>query len=100
MAYQLDLPTGSCIHSIFHVSQLKLKIGKSTIPVAQLPPINHQGVIQPEPEELLERRSRKVHNKDVVELLIRWQGQLLGEATWEKYHHLKSSYPHLVGKVF
>jgi hypothetical protein len=77
-----------------------LKIGRSAIPIAQLPPVNQQGVIQPELEELLDKRSRKVNNRAMVELLIRWQGQLPEEATWEKYHHLKSSCPHLVGKVF
>jgi hypothetical protein len=100
VAYHLDLPAGSFIHPIFHVSQLKLNIERAIIPIAKLPPNNQQGVIQLEPEELLERRSRKVHNNAIVELLICWQRLLLKEATWEKYHHLKSSYPHLVGKVF
>jgi hypothetical protein len=100
VAYHLDLPAGSCIHHVFHVSQLKLKIGRSVSSIAQLPPVNQQGVIEPEPEELLDIRFRKVHNRAVVELLIRWQGQLPVEATWEKYHLLKSSYPHIVGKVF
>ena len=100
VAYHLELLAWSFIHPVFHVSQLKLKLGRAIIPIAYLPPVNHQGIIQPEPEELLERRSKKVHYKAVVKLLIRWQGQLPEEATWESFHHLKSSYPYLVGKLF
>jgi hypothetical protein len=100
VAYKLDLPLGSLIHPIFHVSQLKLKVGRSVTPLIHLPPINLAGVIQVEPEEVLDRRSRKIHNKAVVELLVRWQGQTAAEATWEVFHKLKNSYPHLVGKVF
>jgi hypothetical protein len=74
VAYLLDLPAGSYIHPVFHVSQLKLKIERSAIPIAQLPPVNQKGVIKLEPEELLDRRSRKVNNRVVMELLIHWQG--------------------------
>jgi hypothetical protein len=69
------------------------------VPITHLPPVNAIGVIQPEPEEILARRSQKVHNRAVVELLVLWQGQIPGE-TWVVFHELKSSYPHLVGKVF
>jgi hypothetical protein len=100
IAYQLDLPAGSQIHPVFHVSQLKLKLERIVLPISQLPSVTQQGVIQPEPEEVSERRSRKVHNKALLELLIHWQGQLLEEATWKTFHHLKASYPHLLGKVF
>ncbi|XP_059458363.1 uncharacterized protein LOC132187956 [Corylus avellana] len=55
---------------------LKLKLGRSIIPISHLPPVDAQGIIKPEPEEILNRRSRKIHNRAVVELLVRWQGQL------------------------
>jgi hypothetical protein len=100
VAYKLELPLGSLIHPVFHVSQLKLKVGRSVTPLIHLPPVNPAGVVQAEPEEVLDRRSRKIHNKAVVELLVRWQGQTAAEATWEVFHQLKTSYPHLVGKVF
>jgi hypothetical protein len=100
VAYELNLPASSSIHLIFHVSQLKLKLGKSVAPVSQLPLVTPQGVVQAELEEVLNSRTRKVHNRAMVELLVRWQGQDHNEATWESFLKLKSSYPHLVGKVF
>jgi hypothetical protein len=74
VAYELNLPAGSSIHPVFHVSQLKLKLGRAVAPISQLPPITTQGVVQAEPEEVLDRRTRKVHNRAMVELLVRWQG--------------------------
>jgi hypothetical protein len=88
------------MHPIFHVSQLKLKVGRSITLLIHLPPVNPISVVQVEPEEVLDKRSRKIHNKVVVELLVRWQGQTSAKATWEVFHQLKTSYPHLVGKVF
>jgi hypothetical protein len=69
VAYKLDLPLGSLIHLVFHVSQLKLKVGKSITPLIHLPPVNPASVVQAEPKEVLDRHSRKIHNKAVVELL-------------------------------
>jgi hypothetical protein len=100
VAYELQLPADSSIHPVFHVSQLKLKLGRSVSPVSQLPPVTPQGIVQAEPEKVLNRRTRKVHNQAMVELLVQWQGQDQNEATWESFAKLKSSYPHLVGKVF
>jgi hypothetical protein len=56
--------------------------------------------VQPEPEEVLDRRSQKIHNRVVVELLVRWIGLGCEEASWEPYHRLQSTYPHLVGRCF
>jgi hypothetical protein len=72
VAYELNLPVGSSIHHVFHVSQLKLKLGRSVAHVSQLPPVTPQGVVQAEPEEVLNRRTRKVHNQAMVEFLVRW----------------------------
>jgi hypothetical protein len=100
VAYRLDLPPGSLVHPVFHVSQLKEKLGVSAVPIPTLPPVDRFGVFRPEPEEVLDRRSRKYHNRAVVDLLIRWHGQTAAEATWEPFHRLKADFPHLVGKVF
>jgi hypothetical protein len=75
VAYELNLSTGSSIHPVFHVFQLKLKLGRSVAPVSQLPPVTPQGVVQAKPEEVLNSCTRNVHNQAMVELLVRWQGQ-------------------------
>jgi len=90
---------GSLIHLVFHVSQLKLKLGRSVEVISQLPLVNDHSVIQTKPKEILDRHSRWFYNRAMVELLVCWQGQLAEEEAWEPFHHLKSSYPHLVGKV-
>jgi hypothetical protein len=100
VAYELDLPPESCIHSDFHVSQLKLKLGTHASPLPKLASVDLHGVIQPEPLAVLNQRSKKSNNCAVVELLIQWAGQPANDATWEEYHSLKCANPHLMGKVF
>jgi hypothetical protein len=103
VAYELDLPPTSKIHLVFHVSQLKLKLGSSstaaTTAATTLPPIDVDGIIQPEPEEILLRRFRPQNNHSITELLVCWAGQSPEDAMWEEYHSLAHAYPHLVGKV-
>jgi hypothetical protein len=100
VAYELDLPANASIHPVFHVSQLKPKLESSNVAVPTLPPVNGDGVIQPTPIALLDRRSRAQDNSAITEVLIRWARQSPEDATWEEFHALKKAYPHLVGKVF
>lgn len=99
VAYRLKLPETAQIHDVLHVSQLKKKLGQDTIPIPKLPPVNQQGVIRPEPKEVLARRLRKKKNKPVTEILVRWQGQDVEDASWEPYHTVRAEFPHLVDKV-
>jgi hypothetical protein len=48
--------------------------------------------------EVLARQFRKKNNRLVSEFLIKWASQPADDATWEEFHSLKHSYPHLVGK--
>jgi hypothetical protein len=99
VAYKLDLPPTSKIHLVFHVPQLKLKLGSSSTASATLPPVDVDGIIQLELEEILLRHFHPQNNCSITELLVRWAGQSPEDAMWEEYHSLAHAYPHLVGKV-
>jgi hypothetical protein len=49
MAYRLNLPLGSQIHPIFHLSQLKEKLGNKRVVMPKLPPIENHGQLKSEP---------------------------------------------------
>jgi hypothetical protein len=100
VAYELDLPPETRTHPVFHVSQLKPKLGLACSALPQLPPIDDQGAIRPKPAQILDRRSRPKNNRALIEILVRWEGQTANDATWEEFHALKDAYPHLVGNVF
>jgi hypothetical protein len=100
VAYELDLPPEARIHPVFHVSQLKPKLGSASTALPRLPPVDSHGVLRPEPAEILGRRFSPRNNRAFTEILVRWEGQSAADATWEAFHSLKDAYPHLVGKVF
>ncbi|KAF5465390.1 hypothetical protein F2P56_015403 [Juglans regia] len=98
VAYCLELPPQSQLHLVFHVSCLKKKVGQHISPLTTLPPVNVQGEIAPEPQNILQHLSRKVNNRAMVEVLVQWVGTDADQATWEPYWQLRH-FPHLVGKV-
>lgn len=85
---------------MFHVLQLKKQLDREVVSILQLPPMDVHGLLKPELEEILDRRLRKVNQRALTEVLVRWQGQIAEDATWELYHKLKNTFHHLVGKVF
>jgi hypothetical protein len=91
VAYELDLPATSRIHPVFHVSQLKPKLGANTSTIPVLPPVNLEGIIQPEPMAILNHRSRPLNNRAFIEVLVHWTGQTPEDATWEDYHKVARS---------
>jgi len=73
ITYELDLPRESRIHPVFHVSQLKPKLGSSSYVVPKLPPLDSHGVFRLEPVEVLDHHSRPHNNQKFIELLVRWE---------------------------
>jgi hypothetical protein len=101
VAYELDLPQGSKIHNVFHVSCLKRAIGKHIIPIEELPPLDEEGQLILILEEVLEVREKRLRKRSIKEYLIRWKNLPIEDATWESEQVLQETGSELlVGKQF
>ena len=92
-AYKLELPRGSMVHPVFHVSQLKGHVPDHTPVFTTLPvplDLSRPGVI---PEEILDRRLVKKGNASYLQILVKWSSIPAASATWEDYQVLKERYP-------
>ena len=95
VAYKVELPAGSRIHPVFHVSQLKQKLGAVDFVVDELPAITEDGAMVVEPKWILEVRWTRVGRKTVQEVLVHWTGLRCEDATWERLSDLEMQFPHL-----
>ncbi|TYK14530.1 Transposon Ty3-I Gag-Pol polyprotein [Cucumis melo var. makuwa] len=88
VAYKLELPFGTSVHPVFHVSQRKKMIGEhvNVHSTTQYLTETHEWKVVP--EEGLECQKHKSGNWEV---LISWEGLLKHEATWERYEELQLS---------
>lgn len=62
------------MHPVFHVSNLKWKVGEWISPQTHLPFVNKDGIIQAQPVAILDRRLIKRHGRTDAKVLVRWQG--------------------------
>ncbi|KAJ4754640.1 polyprotein [Rhynchospora pubera] len=93
VAYQLNLPAGSTVHPVFHVSQLKAHIRRDQEIHSTLPVVSPEGNLHITPEYILIRRMVKRNNAAVPQLLIKWSNLPEEEATWEDYEQIRKRYP-------
>jgi hypothetical protein len=73
---------------------LKKHVGPVTTISTQLPPVNDEANILPQPETVLDRRViQKGQYRPKVEILIKWIGASADDATWKDERRLAKSYP-------
>ncbi|XP_077228595.1 uncharacterized protein LOC143861576 [Tasmannia lanceolata] len=93
IAYKLLLPASAKIHPVFHVSCLKKKLGSGVPSHVDLSPLTEEGLLQPEPEAILEWRMINRKNQAVTEVLIKWTNMPKEEATWELWYNIQQRFP-------
>jgi hypothetical protein len=89
VAYELELPKGSKIHNVFHVSCPKKVVEQQISISEQLPPLDEEGQLELVSEEVLEQRVRRLRSTVIRECLVRWRGLPVEDATWEAEHILQ-----------
>eukprot|EP00253_Pinus_taeda_P002345 PITA_02345 len=72
VAYELELPPGSRIHNIFHVSCIKKVLGQQVTTAVELPLLDDEGHLVLEPAAILERRERKLRSRTIKEFWVCW----------------------------
>ena len=63
VSYKLDLPVGSQIHLVFHVSNLKAKLGAHVIPRPALLVVFADQILDPKPMAVLDSRTHQLRSR-------------------------------------
>jgi hypothetical protein len=92
VAYKLNLLVGSHILSVFHVSQLKKKVGSKVIITPKPPLVGKHGRLKLEPIAVLDRRLVQKGKEPSAQILIRWSNLLDSDATQEDYLQIKQQF--------
>ncbi|CAA2959249.1 Hypothetical predicted protein, partial [Olea europaea subsp. europaea] len=66
----------------------------------RLLPITVEGTIQAKPERIVERWPKRKGRRAGVEVLVKWKGMSIENASWEDLDDIKSHFPNLEGKAF
>nr|GEW43883.1 putative reverse transcriptase domain-containing protein [Tanacetum cinerariifolium] len=97
VAYRLKLPQDlSCVHDVFHVSNLKKCLVDSDlqVPLEEIK-IDDKLYFVEEPVETVDRQVKKLKRSWIPIVKVRWDSRRGVEFTWEQEAQFKSKYPHL-----
>ncbi|KAL4585882.1 hypothetical protein LXL04_010509 [Taraxacum kok-saghyz] len=97
VAYRLELPVElSSIHNTFHVSQLRKCIVDDTaiVPLEDIQIDERLNYVE-KPIAILERKIKKLRNKEIGTVKVQWQHRKGSEWTWEPESEMRKYYPEL-----
>lgn len=89
-SYKIQLPEGSTVHPVFHVSLLRQALKPGTQVFVSLP---SETDVLAVPQKVLATRLRKKTNQVVTQNLIQWSNGDEASATWEDREELRARFP-------
>lgn len=93
VAYKLQLPEGTRVHPVFHVSQLKRALGTNDV-AKQLPSAFDSGFsVDYKPKQVLAVRRTHTGEEIRQQVFIHWEGQSEEDATWEDWDDIALQFP-------
>ncbi|KAL3502763.1 hypothetical protein ACH5RR_037212 [Cinchona calisaya] len=94
IAYKLQLPEGSRIYPVFHISLLKKKISSHQVVSFILPACGEEDSIILVFELVLKRRVILSNQFPVIQWLNHWKNLLVEKASWEGMNFIPKKFPH------
>ncbi|XP_042400952.1 uncharacterized protein LOC121990981 [Zingiber officinale] len=97
LAYRVALPPNLAgVHNVFHVSMLRKYLSNPSHvlhfePLRLAPNLSYEE----KPTQILDRQERKLRNKVIKMVKVKWLNHSEEEATWETEEDMKSRYPDL-----
>jgi len=93
VAYKLQLPPGSQIHNVFHISQLKPFTANYSPVFEKLPVLTDLQASSAVPKQIVDRRLVKKGNAAITQVKVTWTELPATICTWEDYNVLKQRFP-------
>nr|GFA47928.1 putative reverse transcriptase domain-containing protein [Tanacetum cinerariifolium] len=97
VAYRLRLPQElSCVHDVFHVSNLKKFLADSDLQVSlEEIKVDDKLYFVEEPVKIMDKQVKKLNQSWVPIVKVRWESRRGAGFTWEREDQFKAKYPHL-----
>ncbi|XP_073137212.1 uncharacterized protein [Henckelia pumila] len=100
LAYKVALPPNlDEVHNVFHVSMLRKYVSNPSHVLSMEPlQLSPHMTYEERPIQILDRHERRLSNKSIPMIKVRWQNHSDEEATWEAEADIRTRYPELFGK--
>ncbi|KAK6126136.1 hypothetical protein DH2020_040114 [Rehmannia glutinosa] len=95
VAYKLELPEGSRIHPVFHVSLLKKCLGQKHLPSSELPSTDKEGNFKIVPLQVIDQREITRKGEKIQQLRVKWLDLREGFESWEDLKFLQKKFPQI-----